>query len=964
MSEEPSSSQYRPGGLEFQLPPTSYQTSDSYDPGPAGLFFHIVRLFVHIVQPNAFPEDILRKTIQKKFDPSKEYDKIIYYEIGIIICAALGLLFVVLMPLVGFFFCLCRCCNKCGGEMHQRQKRSGPFLKKCYTISLLVICVFIRQVEPWTTADIGIIYGFAANQYMRTRMEETRKLSDSNFNDLRTLLNVVPGQIDYILDQFTHPKEKAFDDLDNINSLVGDGIYEHLKPKVLPVLKDIKDLAKDMKANRDTLVQANTVLTDVKHSSAYLRTSLRDVKTSMEQTLTDPQCSFPAVAPTCNSIRKSLSVLDDSANFDHLPSLDGHITQLDGLLQTDLSSLVQKANESLSNIPEEVQNQTRDFITEFKKTLNSIQSDVKNISTKIPIQKTLSSFVRYINNSEDYILHYLPTIEECDSYSGAGFSFFFSWMVMTIVVLTFVAGGNMEKLVCEPYRNKKLFQVLDTPYLLNEDWKYYLSGLVLNKPDVNLTFEQVYSDCKENKGLYATLKLDHIYNVSEQLNITKTERSPTRVNLISFANDIQRKANQLVRVSTTIFFLNSTQDFLTSQLSKIVVEESKQFGSKIISYFEWYLQWVEMTITQQFAACKPAATAVDSAVNVFLCSYIVDPLNLFWFGMGKATMLLLPAVIFAVKLAKYFRRMYSEDVYEDDPVNNRVKKKRINFLCSNIMKSKTIKCSEVRVIADILLLGSSSHHRGSLQGCAQLATGGSHQAEGMRTHGLTLLSLLLLAVLMLLAEAKKEGRKRHGSKASTEESHALGKPGKEPRSQPTKHPIKGKFVTPDHADCRWAVTKQEEGIVLKVECTQQDNTFSCFFTGNPTSCLELHKSSVYWKQIGRNLRSQKVICGDAKSVLKTRVCRKKFPESNLKLVNSTLIRIKKPSQELMEPSPMDTVEVTTSSNPEKTQTMTTKGPQCEDEDLENQRKAAQEYCGEVWGSLCRFFLSMVQGSSC
>jgi len=28
-------------------------------------------------------------------------------------------------------------------------------------------------------------------------------------------------------------------------------------------------------------------------------------------------------------------------------------------------------------------------------------------------------------------------------------------------------------------------------------------------------------------------------------------------------------------------------------------------------------------------------------------------------------------------------------------------------------------------------------------------------------------------------------------------------------------------------------------------------------------------------------------------------------------VNSTLIRIKKPSQELMEPSPMDTVEVTT-----------------------------------------------------
>ena len=79
--------------------------------------------------------------------------QIIYYEIGVIICAALGLLFIILMPLVGFFFCLCRCCNKCGGEMHQRQKKSGPFLKKYFTVSLLVICVFMRQVEPWTIAE-------------------------------------------------------------------------------------------------------------------------------------------------------------------------------------------------------------------------------------------------------------------------------------------------------------------------------------------------------------------------------------------------------------------------------------------------------------------------------------------------------------------------------------------------------------------------------------------------------------------------------------------------------------------------------------------------------------------------------------------------------------------------------------------------------------------------------------------
>ena len=30
---------------------------------------------------------------------------------------------------------------------------------------------------------------------------------------------------------------------------------------------------------------------------------------------------------------------------------------------------------------------------------------------------------------------------------------------MAIVVVTFVVGGNVEKLVCEPYQNRKLFQV-------------------------------------------------------------------------------------------------------------------------------------------------------------------------------------------------------------------------------------------------------------------------------------------------------------------------------------------------------------------------------------------------------------------------------------------------------------------------------------------------------------------------
>ncbi|XP_008508270.1 fibroblast growth factor-binding protein 1 [Equus asinus] len=259
----------------------------------------------------------------------------------------------------------------------------------------------------------------------------------------------------------------------------------------------------------------------------------------------------------------------------------------------------------------------------------------------------------------------------------------------------------------------------------------------------------------------------------------------------------------------------------------------------------------------------------------------------------------------------------------------------------------------------------------------------------MRIHSLTLLPFLLLAAQVFLVEGQKEIQNQHVSKATTDKLHTLGNPQIEQRSQPAKHLKKGKFVTQDHADCRWVVTELGKGISLKIECTQQEKKFSCVFTGNPTSCLELNKKNMYWKQIGRSLRSQKAICGDSKSVLKTRVCRKKFPESNLKLVNSTLIDSKKPSQEYMEPSPSKQSKVTeasfmepnkvkqfssreqikvkenTPTSPMETQTMAINNPECvDDPDMVNQRKTALDYCGESWSSFCLFFLTMFQSNTC
>ncbi|EDL99946.1 prominin 1, isoform CRA_c [Rattus norvegicus] len=469
---------------------------------------------------------------------------------------------------------------------------------------------------------------------------------------------------------------------------------------------------------------------------------------------------------------------------------------------------------SIDEIPNMIQNQTGDVIKDVKKTLDSVSSKVKNMSQSIPVEEVLLQFSHYLNDSNRYIHESLPRVEEYDSYwwlgglivcflltlivtffylgllcgvfgydkratptrrgcvsntggiflmAGVGFSFLFCWILMILVVLTFVVGANVEKLLCEPYENKKLLQVLDTPYLLNDQWQFYLSGILLKNPDINMTFEQVYRDCKRGRGVYATFQLENVFNITENFNIERlsedivkeleklnvnidsielldktgrksledfaqsgidrinysmylqeAEKPPTKVDLLTFASFLETEANQLPdgnlkqaflmdaqniraihqqhvppvqqslnslkqsvwalkqtssklpeEVKKVLASLDSAQHFLTSNLSSIVIGETKKFGRTIIGYFEHYLQWVLYAITEKMTSCKPMITAMDSAVNGILCSYVADPLNLFWFGIGKATMLLLPAVIIAIKLAKYYRRMDSEDVYDD-----------------------------------------------------------------------------------------------------------------------------------------------------------------------------------------------------------------------------------------------------------------------------------------------------------
>ncbi|XP_028314748.1 prominin-1-A isoform X2 [Gouania willdenowi] len=799
-----------PGKLDFGYVPAGvYETLAHYEPGPIGILFHMVHGFLCAVQPNAFPHDLIVQFTKDRFGAiHTEYQKAIYYEIGFLVCAAVGLVFAILLPLVGLFFCMCRCCDNCGGEMHQRQRKNADCRR-----GLLGTLLFSTSL----VITIGVLCAYAANQNLSSQVKNIRRLVNSNMRDLHTFTNDTPMQIDYLISQYATAKNKVIYDLDNIGPLLGGKIHDQLEKEVHPALDQVLSMAGAMRETKDALENANVSLEVLQEGTGKLNVNLSLVRNSINRTLNDPGChdeeSDATSAQLCRNIRQSLSQLQISANYTRLPNINAQLEKMSNLLKTDLSAIVQKGYSALNDTPHMVIEQTRSVVENVQNLVDGIGSNISSFSKALPVQSVLSNFTILISHVHAKIEDFYPEIDKIDFYrwiacitlccmvvlvlafnllgllcgtlgydkhaspttrgcisntggtmlmAGVGFSFIFSLVLMGAVTIIFLIGGNMEKLVCEPYHSKELFKVVDTPYMINPEWKNFIPGYMYNDSDLELTAESLYSSCKQNKGIYSAMRMDKIFNISSFMNTTmftkdvvsqlesvridlrsiilldaegkrvlqdfseaglseinyadyleEVNKGVTVVDLLSYSRDLEAQTdlmprsplrnalkghigtlrqihrqqinpmeqamsalNQSMRylertasdlpnkVLAVIDAVEAAQYLISKNASHIFNQETGKYTGIIVGYFHQYIEWVKTSLALEVAPCKPFTNMLDTA-EIMTCSFLVDSMNAFWMGLGCSTLFLLPSIVLAVKLAKYYRRMETEDVYDD-----------------------------------------------------------------------------------------------------------------------------------------------------------------------------------------------------------------------------------------------------------------------------------------------------------
>jgi len=113
-------------------------------------------------------------------------------------------------------------------------------------------------------------------------------------------------------------------------------------------------------------------------------------------------------------------------------------------------------------------------------------------------------------------------------------------------------------------------------------------------------------------------------------------------------------------VATTKTQLQATDTNLQTNGNAVVTAQVTAFANNIFDDVNGYTAWFLTQLTDNIGACLPLYNAYADIVAL-TCSYAIDTISGLWFSLGWIVFFLMPAAIFGMKLAKFYRRFQNKD---------------------------------------------------------------------------------------------------------------------------------------------------------------------------------------------------------------------------------------------------------------------------------------------------------------
>ncbi|XP_072196336.1 prominin-1-A-like isoform X1 [Excalfactoria chinensis] len=753
----------------------------------------MVHGFLRLVQPHGLPLELIADLAQTQGEvvTDERMKELLSYELGFVVCVAIGLFFVVVVPVVGCCFCCCRCCGRCGGRMSQKQDRWTRSRRRVLYSAVLLVSALVLAGD--VCASISSI---RFSQSVRSTFLNI----DSTVHDLRSYLLSIPQQVSFVIDSSNVPLGNTSNSLQNIGPLLGGSITSRIRSSTDEALGSLHSLLGAMEMLASTFGTINNTRQHLEELQGTYDGQLGMLRERINSTL--QRCGQPCSTTSPNSVAFS-------ANYSTVPGVEQQLEALRDVLDSGIEGDLEVIS-VLEQTPKKVQEQSQDMVTRIQEQLGHIRQKIRNVQDQLPLQNVEESVGNLVNQTSALLEDNQKTITDLDGIrwavcmllccmvllvvlcntcglllgplghkestpptqrsclsntggnffmAGVGFSFIFSWLLMLLVLLTFFLGGNIYMLVCESWRSQQLFQLVDTPGLIPG---FNLSE-VLGDEGGTVNFSQIYRQCQQDAALWQALHLDQRVSLDELLNISQyTEKisvdfQKLNITLTPFSvlnesqrelllnacrdaqppnfthtlqqldqgimvgslqelameleqlvhsagtnvqEDLKARAAELremdrkldnsfsgllktlkeniqlaqsqaaqleVQTNSTLDKASATEEFLGREMGNIIKNETWAFLEQLLGFFETYIAWAKISLRTDMARCKPIAQSLDN-VEAIACDHILDSMNAFWFSLGWCTVFLLPSIILAVRLAKFYRRMDIDDSYRNEAV--------------------------------------------------------------------------------------------------------------------------------------------------------------------------------------------------------------------------------------------------------------------------------------------------------
>ncbi|XP_041476837.1 prominin-1-like isoform X2 [Lytechinus variegatus] len=553
-----------------------YSSPAEFDEGsfPLPTTWDFIGNFLSSVSPGEPPYELINAIIgdPSSIDLSLLTGNITRYQrnlMGFAICFVLGLLFVLIFPIVALCFCCCRCCCKnCGGKMHMDQKDNSCCRVMIYSICLLASLVFVFS---------GAVTALCISGYTGSQATTLPTRVSDNILDFVRYLNNTLEEIDFVMtDQLSFTLDQVRTDLNDIGTLVGVPVRESLRTNVGPAIDAVIDMEENINGTLFYMEAIDTRQARMEINYEILSTNLTAILNDLTTLCGSCGCCSNATTQLrdveIDADYRDINVTHSAQSIGSFPQVlvSQSIVELTDVANRNISDQAQEGYQTFEDIPDTLTNTTSSEVGDIISTIDGLEDTLNQFinETTFTLQSTSGSIEpfeeqannilsTYANDYDQYraivmyvfygfilfivVLFLLGLLIGVFSYdrnasptdrgscsncgglflmAGAGFVFIFGTFMMLITALTFIIGGPIDRLMCDPLVSGQLFaQTVDLEDGILDDG-YYLGNLIFSDPSVPFQISGFLDACEQNEAVYTAFLLENLFNVTQFTDIS------------------------------------------------------------------------------------------------------------------------------------------------------------------------------------------------------------------------------------------------------------------------------------------------------------------------------------------------------------------------------------------------------------------------------------------------------------